>query len=321
MAPMGVVVHIDKFSGPMALLLHLIRREEMDIFDININEITKQYLESIRAMKKLNLEMAGDFIAMAATLIQIKSKMLLPQYNEEGDVVEQEDPRKDLVRRLLEYQMYQDAGRNLYNRQLVGREVWLRGAREEIQVDDGEILIEEENALYSLIAAYRSTLKKMKKAVHRVAQSLQSIADRVWELRELLVVGRPTKLSALLNSDATDRKGQLLITFLSLLELAKVGLVNLFQSENFEDIHIETKANIDRDVLSRVESYESPVNGEAAPTSDVWISEEDQADDDETQAGQHESGFVEKAPLEDEMAVAAATDEEIELEEKLYGEI
>ena len=78
---MNLHVEIDRFSGPMALLLHLIRQEEMDIFDINIHQITKQYLESMKMMKKLNLEGAGDFIAMAATLIQIKSRMLLPQYN------------------------------------------------------------------------------------------------------------------------------------------------------------------------------------------------------------------------------------------------
>src|ERR1700733_8276946 len=128
---MGVVVHINKFSGPLGLLLHLIRQEEMDIFDINIQEITKQYLDSIRAMKKLNLELAGDFIAMAATLIQIKSKMLLPQYDEHGEVLEEADPRRDLVKRLLEYEMYQEASHGLYKREILGRDVWVRGRREE----------------------------------------------------------------------------------------------------------------------------------------------------------------------------------------------
>ncbi|OFZ17671.1 MAG: hypothetical protein A2Z20_00440 [Bdellovibrionales bacterium RBG_16_40_8] len=252
---MGVVVHIDKFSGPLALLLHLIRREEMDIFDINITEITKQFLESIRAMKKLNIEMAGDFIAMAATLIQIKSKMLLPQYNEDGEVIEQEDPRKDLVKRLLEYQMFQDAGKDLYKRNLMGRDVWARGLREEISVDESEIILDEKGALYSLISAYRLTIKNVKKAVHRVTHSLQSVADRIWQMRERLIVGRPTKLSDFIDAE-TNRKDQLLITFLSLLELAKIGIVSLFQSEHYADIHIETKKEIDKDSLSKVESYE-----------------------------------------------------------------
>src|SRR5579859_1906074 len=152
---MGVVVHINKFSGPLGLLLHLIRSQEMDIFDINIHEITKQYLESIRAMKQLNLEVAGDFVAMAATLIQIKSKMLLPQYDENGEVVEEADPRKDLVKRLLEYQMFQEASQSLYKRDLLGRDTWARGEREEINVKDDEVILEEENALYALISLYR----------------------------------------------------------------------------------------------------------------------------------------------------------------------
>lgn len=288
---MGVVVHLDKFSGPMALLLHLVRREEMDIFDININAITKQYLDSIKLIKKLNLEVAGDFIAMAATLLQIKSKMLLPQYNEQGEVVEQEDPRKDLVRRLLEYQMYQDAGQNLYKRDLVGRNVWRRGIREEIKVEEGEVLIEEDNALYSLISCYRAAVKSMKKAVHKVAHSLQSVADRIWQMTGLLVVGESTQLSKLasypaLRVDAdgsqanVDHKGRLLITFLSLLELAKIGLVQLFQAENFSEIHVETKGIIDRDAISKVENYDVQLANNPAAV-DVWLQAEDQQGDGE----------------------------------------
>lgn len=275
---MGVVVHLDKFSGPMALLLHLVRREEMDIFDININEITKQYLDSIKAMKKLNLEMAGDFIAMAATLLQIKSRMLLPQYDEQGQELEQEDPRKDLVRRLLEYQAFQEAGQNLYKRDLVGRDVWLRGMREEVKADESEIVLEEENALYALIACYRATMKGMKKAVHRVAHSLQSIADRIWQMKDLLVHGQTTQLSKLASypvGPVADHKGRLLITFLSLLELSKIGLVSLFQSENFADIHVETKGDIDRDAVSKVESYDVKMANDPQAV-DVWLQAEDQ---------------------------------------------
>ncbi|MCB0350960.1 MAG: segregation/condensation protein A [Bdellovibrionales bacterium] len=310
---MGVVVHIDSFSGPLGLLLHLIRREEMDIFDININEITKQYLESIRAMKKLDLETAGDFIAMASTLLQIKSKMLLPQYNEEGEVLEEEDPRKDLVRRLLEYQNYQEASRNLYNRLLVGRDIWTRGSREEIQVADAGIILDEDNALYSLIASYRSAMKNVKKAVHKVANSLQSIADRIWQMRDRLVVGRTAKLSELIDS-TTDRKGQLLITFLSLLELAKIGIVGLFQGDNFSDIHIETKREIDRDAISNVENYDSQIS-DVQGHQDIWLSEDDRKEDDRQMQIP-----VAQAPEEEEIIMTAATDEEIELEEKLYGQ-
>ena len=104
-----LLIQLERFEGPMGLLLHLIRKEEMDIFDIKINEITTQYLEYIKLMKELDLEVAGEFVAMAATLIHIKSRMLLPQYDENGEVVENADPRKELVQRLLEYQKFQEA--------------------------------------------------------------------------------------------------------------------------------------------------------------------------------------------------------------------
>ena len=261
-------VEIDRFSGPLALLLHLIRKEEMDIFDINIHQITEQYLASIKQMKSLNLEAAGDFVAMAATLIQIKSKMLLPQYNEDGEVIE-EDPRKDLVARLLEYQMYQEAGVKLYQRPLVGRDFYLRGERLKLEAPEEEI-ITEENALYSLIAAYRSTVKKIKRAVHKVAASLQSISDRIREIKDRLIVGQRVRLAELAEAgssgegaQAMDSKGRLLITFLSMLELAKLGLVSLFQSENFGEVHIEAQKEVSEDVLSQVENYESVTSDDA----------------------------------------------------------
>lgn len=352
---MGVVVHIDKFSGPLGLLLHLIRQEEMDIFDINIHQITKQYLDSIKAMKKLNLEVAGDFIAMAATLIQIKSKMLLPQYDENGEVLEAEDPRRDLVKRLLEYQMFQEAGQALYKRPLLGRDTWPRGAKEEISVTDDEIILEEENALYSLISLYRGAMRRMTKAVHRVAESLQSISDRIWEMREKLIVGGRASFFELVDAGLNgstagadgatavvhtpERKGRLLITFLSLLELAKIGLVHLFQSENYADIHVETKGLITKDVISHVENYDSQAK-ENKGVQDIWLSDEDRdgANDNAVEitseeAAQMALNVTEQMDSElEHMAqmpavhrdaapeVQAATDAEIEEEEAKYGE-
>lgn len=328
-------VEIDRFSGPMALLLHLIRQQEMDIFDINIHEITEKYLESVKQMKQLNLEGAGEFISMAATLIQIKSKMLLPQYNEEGEVVETEDPRKDLVRRLIEYQMYQEAGQKMYQMPLLNRDVWGRAESERLEAPESEIVIEEENALYALIAAYRSAVKNMKKAVHRVGEALQSIRDRIWEMREHLVVGREARFFELVEvgTQASDRRGQLLITFLSLLELGKMGFVSLFQSENFADIHIDPKKNIDRDVLSKVEDYESAqslalgdapaqtvVNNQVEFSLEGEAFEEDEAVVDPVALDSNQDTSEESLPVvatvSDEPVVEeSATDEEILAEE------
>jgi segregation and condensation protein A len=255
------LVHLRQFEGPLGLLLYLIRKEEMDIFDINVGEITQQYLEYIRMMKELDLEVAGEFVAMAATLIHIKSRMLLPQYNEEGEVVEQEDPRKELVQKLLEYQRYQEAAKKLYERPLLNRDVFARGVREDYrQYIDGEqvgdIIIDEEG-LFSLIATYRKAIKKAHRLVHKVRPKVISIAARVMEIKDRLIVGSRVLLRDLINIGGDTQRTQLLVTFLSMLELGRMGYVSLFQSETYGDIHIEPKRAIERNVLERVQEFDS----------------------------------------------------------------
>ncbi len=252
---MSINVQLPKFEGPLGLLLYLIRKEEMDIMDIKIHDITKQYFEYIKLMRELDLEVAGEFVAMASTLIQIKSRILLPQYNENGEVVESEDPRKELVQKLLEYQKYQEAAKLLYERPLVGRDVWLRGTRETLEPNADEIVLEE-NALFSLISSYRKVSRAIKKKVHQVAAKAQSIASRVMELKDRLIVGHRITLMELI-TDTQERARQALITFLSLLELAKMGYVGLYQTETYGDIWIDSKKTIESDVLSRVEEYDS----------------------------------------------------------------
>jgi hypothetical protein len=125
-------VKLDVFEGPLDLLLHLIRKNELDIYDIPIALITRQYLDYLKFLKELNLDLVGDFLVMASTLLQIKSRMLLPVEESEEGEEEQEDPRAELVRRLIEYQRYRDAGLELGTRELLGREVFVR------PVDDAE---------------------------------------------------------------------------------------------------------------------------------------------------------------------------------------
>lgn len=252
---MSITVQLPKFEGPLGLLLYLIRKEEMDIMDIKIHEITKQYFEYIKLMKELDLEVAGEFIAMASTLIQIKSRMLLPQYGENGEVIEQEDPRKELVQKLLEYQKYQEASKLLYDRPLVGRDVWLRGTRETLDQKEEEIVLEE-NALFSLISSYRRVLRSVKKKIHQVAAKAQSIASRVLEIKDRLIVGNRVTLMELVTA-TEDRARQCLITFLSLLELGKMGFVSLYQTEAYSDIWVDTRKTVETDVITRVEEYDS----------------------------------------------------------------
>ena len=253
----GIRVQLQQFEGPLDLLLYLIRKEEMDIFNINIVDITKQYFEYIKLMKEFDIEVAGDFIAMASTLIHIKSKMLLPQYDENGEVIEQEDPRKELVQKLLEYEKFKEAAKSLYERPLLNRDVWARGMREKIEVADDEIELEE-NALFSLIGSYRKPMKALHKKIHKVAVKLQSISSRILEMSSLLKPGTSIRMTELLSThiaERIERSRHALITFLSLLELGKLGFVSLYQTEVYGDIHIQTKKEIEGDVLSKVEEY------------------------------------------------------------------
>lgn len=255
MSALNLTVQLPRFEGPLALLLYLIRKDEMNIFDIEIHKITAQYLDYIRLMKEFDLELAGDFVAMAATLIQIKSKMLLPHYNEEGEIVEDADPRKELVQRLLEYQKFQEAAKLLYDRPLLGRDVWARGVRERFDEGVEEIEIED-NALYALIGAYRRSLRAAQKRLHRVTAKAQSIASRILEMKDRLLLGVRVGLSELLTGAESQRR-QLLITFLSALELAKLGFVRLFQVDVGHEVYLECVKPIEASAISSVEEYES----------------------------------------------------------------
>lgn len=254
---MSIRVQLQQFEGPLDLLLYLIRKDEMDIFNINVTEITKQYLEFIKLMKEFDIEVAGDFIAMASTLIQIKSRMLLPQYDENGEIVETEDPRKELVQKLLEYEKFKEAAKALYERPLLNRDQWARGLREKMDVADDEIELED-NALFSLIGSYRKMIKASLKRIHKVSIKLQSIGHRILEMKDLLVVGKQITMAELFNHsivEVKERSRNVLITFLSLLELGKMGYVSLYQTENYGDIYVNANKPVEGDVLSRVEEY------------------------------------------------------------------
>ncbi|MCX7977883.1 MAG: segregation/condensation protein A [Bdellovibrionaceae bacterium] len=301
---MSLTVQLPQFEGPLALLLYLIRKEEMDIMDINIHQITAQYLEYIKVMKELDLDMAGEFIAMAATLIQIKSKMLLPRYDENGEVLEEEDPRKELVQRLIEYQKYQEAAKLLYERPLVGRDLWLRGVRETLEPKPEEIELEE-NALFNLIASYRALIRSAKKKVPQVAGKMKSIAPRILEIKERLVVGTRLAMSDLY-AQAENKAREALITFLSMLELGRLGFVGLYQSEPYSEIWVETKKSIETDIISRVEEFENVEAQSVAAAEEV-----ETLQDEELQL------TLKPSENDEDLAYAeVATDEEIEAAER-----
>ena len=228
-------VKLESFEGPLDLLLHLIRKDELNIYDIPIADITRQYLEYINLMKELNLEVAGEFLVMASTLLQIKSRLLLPlQVDEEGNV-EEVDPRAELVRRLLEYQRYQEASLLLRGRELLGRELF---ARKFDSPDLAELIPEEgplEVELYQLIDAFRKVLARMPTSlVHQVAADTMSIADRITELLDVIAL-RKLALFHELFDERSDREF-LVVTFMAILELCKRRMINIVQDERYGSI-------------------------------------------------------------------------------------
>ncbi len=322
---MSIRVQLQQFEGPLDLLLYLIRKEEMDIFNINVVEITKQYLDYIKLMKEFDLEVAGEFVAMAATLIHIKSKMLLPQYDENGEIVETVDPRKELVQKLLEYEKFKEAAKSLYERPLLNRDTWARGFREKIEVADDEIELED-NALFSLIGSYRKAMKTLHKRIHKVNIKLQSIASRILEMRSQLIPGHQVVMKDLFKQNLTDlkeRSRNALITFLSLLELGKMEMVSLYQTETYGDIYVTTKKPIEDDVVSRAEDYDN-LNSEEIAAKMMQVSQilsEEDVEKIEQEAGDQmafvlkdgelPADFMAEGALLESISSDMATDDEI----------
>ena len=238
-------VHLDQFDGPMDLLLHLIKKNELDICDISIAVITRQYLDFIKLMKELNLEVAGDFLVMAATLLQIKSRQLLPLDDIEEPEQDEDDPRNELIRRLLEYQQYKEAGMVIGARALLGREVFARTASEPVLAaahsEEGPL----EVSLFELVDAFRVLLQRIPaESFHDVApgDSL-SIADCINEILSLLQEQDTVQFDELVRDECTRER--IIVTFLALLELCRLKLIRIFQGNEHGSIWFVPAVSID----------------------------------------------------------------------------
>src|SRR5213596_35457 len=214
-------VKLDNFAGPLDLLLHLIRKNEVNIHDIPIALITAQYLELIHLMQELNLDVAGEFLVMAATLIHIKSKLLLPRPETSAGVEgDEEDPRDALVRRLLEHQKYKAAAGLLHEREQVRSAQWLRPDERVAAIAGDEYEPELEVDLFSLLTAFQAVVER---ARHRPKVVLPAEQIPV-EVRIDQLMARLSETEAIgfdeLFADARDRAG-LIVTFLALLEMIR----------------------------------------------------------------------------------------------------
>ncbi len=224
------------FEGPLDLLLYLIRRDKIDIHDIPIAPITRQYMEYLDLMQQLNLDVAGEFMVMAATLIHIKSKMLVPIDPTEAEGEEQEDPRDALVQRLLEFQRYKEAAGLLHDKGQVRAATWTRPDTVIPAFDDaGEEMLEA--GLFDLISAFKELLDRRKTLLaHSVEQEGKTVEERMEEMLSLLREGESLEFLELFAAQET--KADMILTFLALLELIRMKIVKVYQRGNFAPIRV-----------------------------------------------------------------------------------
>lgn len=244
---MAISVKINVFEGPLDLLLHLIEKNKIDIYDIPIVEITDQYMEYIHAMEKEDLGVMSEFMVMAATLIDIKCRMLLPkEVDEQG---EEEDPRAELVAKLLEYKMYKymsyelkdrmdDAAGVFYKKPTVPDEVLEYREPVDPQALIAGLTLEKLNAIYkSIIRKQEDKIDPIRSKFGKIEKEEISLSDKMLQMREYAKEHRCFSFRQLLEKQHS--RVQVIVTFLSILELMKMGHIHVDQEELFEDIRVE----------------------------------------------------------------------------------
>ena len=238
----SIKIKLQGFDGPLDLLVHLIKKNQMNVYDIQISVITKQYLDYLNLMQELNLDVASEFLVMAATLIHIKSKMLLPRpETAAGDPTDEEDPRDALVRRLLEHQHFKAAAEMLHDKETLRNAQWARpdSRIEEIAGDDYEPEIEVD--LFSLLSAFKQVLERARvRPPVALPPDEVPIEVRIEQLLERLSETEACGFEDLFERDAT--RGDMIVTFLAMLEMIRLKLIRVFQSGGIGPIRIYKRA-------------------------------------------------------------------------------
>ena len=230
--PVALKVFLDTFEGPLDLLLYLIRKQNLNILDVPIADITAQYVNYINLMKELELELAGEYLLMAAMLAEIKSKMLLPLFEE---IEDEEDPRAELVRRLLEYERYRTVSEELNKLQRLERDVFITGVESSHLAKPIEL---PEIAIQELMLSFQKVLKRaeMFTSLHLLKEPL-SVRERMSTILEKLKNKDFLDFTELFNFE--EHKTGLVVTFLAILELMKESLIEIVQAKDFGVIHVK----------------------------------------------------------------------------------
>lgn len=239
---MKYYIKIDEFEGPLDLLLHLVKESNMDILDININQITNQYLEFINKMEELNIDIASEYLVMATTLMEIKSKSLLPEEKTEvSDDTEEELTRETLIEKLIEYQKYKEITKSFKKLESKRKEIYTKAPSKLNEMLDQKLENNTNITAEDLTLAFLKFLerKNMEKPIHtKITSKEYSVRKRKNDIKELLITKKKAEFTELFNE---YNKSYIVVTFMSILELAKEENITITQETNFDKIYIELK--------------------------------------------------------------------------------
>ena len=236
-------VKLEVFEGPLDLLLYLVKQDEIDIYDISIERVTRQYLEYLQTFKELNIELAGEFIVMAANLIYLKSRSLLPAdqsaSGELDEVADEDDPRWDLIRQLIEYKKFKEAAADLHLREVKQEAIFGREASS--QTWDNPLRLEEVG-IFQLINAFQSLIKRIeaRQDVQEIFAERFSVSEKIDAILRRVAAGVPLRFSDLFG--AIVSRVEVAVTFLALLELIRLKQVRAIQKNIFAEIEIAAAA-------------------------------------------------------------------------------
>ena len=240
---MDYKIKINEFEGPLDLLLHLVKISNIDIYDININEITDQYFSYIHQMEELNIDIASEYLVMAATLMEIKSKSLLPKVKEDPleEEEEEEVTRENLIEKLIEYQKYKEITKDFKKLEHHRREIYTKAPSNLNEISPQKLVPDENATIDNLVEAWEKFLlrKNMEKPITtRVTTKEYSVKRRKSDIVSFLKTKKKDEFEDLFDN---YNKSYIVVTFMSILELAKENTVNLTQENSFDKIYIELK--------------------------------------------------------------------------------
>ena len=232
--PDALEVILEAFEGPLDLLLYLIRRQNLDILDIPIHAITKQYVAYIELMHEMNFELAAEYLVMAAMLAEIKSRMLLPKTHEDEDT--EEDPRAELIRRLQEYERFKQAAEDIDGLPRIGRDVWEAKVYLDKQTEQEDII---DITIQDLVMAFKEVMVRADlKISHAIEREVLSVRDRMTLVLDSLLKQKTVNFKSLFK--AKEGRQGALVTFLAILELLKAHSIELIQQSPFGEIYLQS---------------------------------------------------------------------------------